>query len=269
MIIGYGICGKGEAKRYLEETLKCFKSLCDDTIILLNNAGIEEKKMIESYGFKTVEDNREWGTNQHKIKEDFMLEVGKLNPSWCVCLDMDEVLETTREELERYMKECDSMYVYILNLWGEGWKKKWSFWNVRVWKWNGITKFANRPLHCGLAPEWAYHYGSNVPIILRHYGLKEKRSRTSKIKRYQKYDPNAVYRDISYYEGLKDDTYDALDMDHIKRAIEKESLPIKRKNVVVTRESFYLVEKDGRTIDIPEKHLAETLKRGFTLIKKL
>jgi hypothetical protein len=269
MIVGYGICTKGESKRYLKQTLECFKSLCDDTIILLNNAGKEEKEMIDSYGFKTVEDNREWGNLQHRIKEDFMIEVQKLNPLWCVCLDMDEVLEITRPELEKYMAQCDSMYVYILNLWGDGWKRKWSFWNVRVWKWNGVTKFANRPLHCGLAPEWAYHYGSYVPIVLRHYGLKDKRSRTLKIKRYEKYDPKAVYRDSSYYEALKDDSFDVLDIDSIQKAIEKEALPIKRKNITFQKESFYLVEKDGRTIDIPEKHLVETLKRGFKLVKKL
>ncbi len=99
-VIGYGVCGK-EADRYLENTLKEFKRLCDDTVIALNNATDKEKNLIESYGFKTVVDDREWGLHQHHIKQDLMNEVAKLRPDYCVCLDMDEVFdpEMTREKL--------------------------------------------------------------------------------------------------------------------------------------------------------------------------
>lgn len=176
-ILGYGVCGPNE--KYLKKTLDCFKLLCDRVIILGNNLDDTSKELITSYGFEIREDNREWGLNQHRIKEDFIVSLEQKNPDWLICLDMDEVLDISRDKLEEYMDKVDSMYVYIVNLWDKGWKRAWSFWNIRVWKWNGMTKFINRPLHCGLAPEWCYYYGSYVPIILYHYGLKDKSDRKS------------------------------------------------------------------------------------------
>jgi hypothetical protein len=73
-IIGYGICGPNE--KYLTQTLDCFKSLCDHTVILGNNIDDDSERLIKSYGFDLLKDNREWGLNQHKIKEEF---VGKLS----------------------------------------------------------------------------------------------------------------------------------------------------------------------------------------------
>lgn len=267
-IIGYGVCGPNE--RYLENTLKEFKRLCDHTVILCNNTDEESIKLIKSYGFDVKYDDREWGLNQHKIKEEFVVGLSRYKPDWLVCLDMDEVFDEnfTREKLEEYAGQCDSMYVYIVNLWNDGWKKKLSFWNIRIWKWNGIVKFANRPLHCGLAPEWAYHYGSYVPIILNHYGLKDKDKRMSKVERYKKYDPEAKYRDSSYYDMLQSDTCDELDYSYVQKEIEKESLPIKRKKIhSQNKEVFYYVRsKEGKVMDIPAKNLVETLKRGFVYL---
>ena len=78
-IVGYGLCGKNEP--YLEATLDEFKRLCDETIICCNNAGWKELSIIKRYGFKTVQDPREWGVNQWKIKEDFVTNhVAKLKP---------------------------------------------------------------------------------------------------------------------------------------------------------------------------------------------
>lgn len=270
-IVGYGVCGANE--RYLKSTLEEFKRLCDTVVILCNKTDQESKDLISSYGFIIVEDDREWGLNQHLIKQDLVSSLEKYNPDWLVCLDMDETFDSsfTREKLEEYAQQCDSMYVYIVNLWNEGWKRQWSFWNIRVWKWNGITKFVNRPLHCGLAPEWAYHYGSNVPVILWHSGLKDEDKRKSKVERYQKYDPKSLYRAKSYYDGLQENTCEPIDQAFIQREIEKESLPIKRKSMAsLKQEVFYYVQSPtGKTIDIPEKNLAETLKRGFHLIGKV
>ena len=267
-IIGYGICGANE--KYLKGTLDCFKKLCDRVVIVGNNIDVKSKDLITSYGFELREDNREWGNYQHKIKENLVSSLEEYKPDWLICLDMDEVLEVERKDLEELMDKVDSMYVYVVNLWNDGWKRVWSFWNIRVWKWNGITKFVNRPLHCGLAPEWAYHYGSNVPLLLWHYGLKDKKDRDRKVKRYEKYDPNGVYRDKSYYEGLKDNTCDILDKEYIKQSVLKESKIIRKKILIDKQQLFYYVKSpNGKIIDIPEKHLEETLKRGFTLIGKV
>jgi hypothetical protein len=163
------------------------------------------------------------------------------------------------------------MSVYIVNLWEKGWKRRWSFWNVRVWKWNGVTKFANRPLHCGLAPEWAYHYASAVPIPLIHRGLKDREARQRKIARYKKYDPTAKYRDKSYYDALADDTYEEYDLEKIQESLDEEIREVVMKQPRDIRDKkFYIVESpDGRQMDIPEASLEETLKRGFKLINEI
>lgn len=280
-IIGYGICGQGEADRYLKDTLDCFKSLCDDTIILLNNVSDKERELISSYGFKTVEDNREWGLNQHRIKQEFMKEVEKLNPDWCVCLDMDEVLDITKEEIKTYMQKCRSYYVYIVNLIDNGWSRKKSFWNVRFWKWDKdvlnyfgeeFYRFENKPLHCGLAPRWAYLHGSYAPIILLHSGLKDYKDRQRKIERYNKYDPDAKYKDEAYYKFLASPDIDTLDLGFIKNEIKKEldnvsykDRPIRSVQTGIKKAFCYFRrKKDGVVIDVPEEAYEEMRHRdGF------
>jgi len=267
MITGYGVCGVGEAGRYMRQTLDCFKQLCDEVVIVCNNAGQEEKNLIEEYGFKWIEDNREWGLNQHRIKESLMMELSKKERDIMVCLDMDEVLDITRKELESL--KGNAFYFYIVNLWNDGWKKSRSFWNIRAWRWNGVIQFENRPLHCGLAPKWCYHSGAYVPYVMLHYGLKEKKDRLKKVERYNKYDPSAKYMDSSYYQSLLDDKSDPLDMQFIKKAVFNEASNYKPAQIIIpkTMKYFYVQRAvDGKVMDIPEKDLDETLKRGFTLI---
>lgn len=268
--IGYAICGAGEAQRYMENTLKEFARLCDETIIVLNNATDAERELVNKYGFHIKEDNRVWGENQHRIKQDLMDDVEKLNPDWCIALDLDEVFdpEFTRETIEKY-SHLTALYVYVVNLWNGGWNKQWSFWNVRAWKWTGDKKFCNRPLHCGLAPESAYHYGSYIPYYLKHYGLMKSEDRQKKIERYQKFDPRAIYRDVSYYNALANGIDIPLDYDIIKSRIKAEvgePKPKQRHNIKAKR--YFYVQKGDRVIDIPAEQLDETLKRGFKLIKE-
>ena len=269
-IIGYGICGK-EADRYLEATLKEFKRLCDDTIIVLNNATDKEKNLIESYGFKTKVDNRTWGLEQHHIKQDLMEDVKALKPDYCVCLDMDEVFDPAmdRARLLEAFEYGNALYFYIVNLWNEGWNRKWSFWNIRAWKWSDDTKFENKPLHCGLAPAWCYRLTNiHVPLFVKHYGLMKKEDRQKKIERYQQFDPQAKYKDVSYYNALSIDTCDPLNEQDIRDAIVKEiGIQAKKsKPNIKPAKMYYVKRKDGKIIDIPAQDLKETLSRGFTYV---
>jgi hypothetical protein len=273
-IIGYGVCGPHE--QYLEDTLKEFKRLCDEVVIVGNNLDEASARLIDSYGFHLVIDDREWGKHQHQIKEDLLAkEVSQLKPDWCIALDMDETFDPkmSRADFEKITAYGNALYFYIINLWNEGWKRQWSFWNVRAFKWNGVTKFINRPLHCGLAPEWAYHYGSYAPYLLFHKGLKEKEARLRKVKRYETYDPKAKYRDRSYYEGLKEETCEPLNLEQIYQLLNKE-LDYKsqkpKEMKIMTSKYFYVRTPHGETVDIPERDLAETLARpGFTLIDEV
>lgn len=274
-IVGYGVCGGGEHRRYLKNTLDEFKRLCDETIILGNNLEPEDRKMIEDYGFKLVDDNREWGKNQHKIKEDFVKNhVSKLNPDWCVCLDMDEVFgdNVTRDSILEMEDICESVYVFICNLWNSGWKKDWSFWNIRIWKWKDDLDFKSQPLHCGLAPAWTYYYGVYGPFILKHYGLKEKKDRMAKVKRYNKYDPNAQYKDKSYYDALKTDDCQDWNESEIQQIIKDEYIqknkPINKKIAYMNKKEkqYAMTWEDGLIIRVPEGQIFEHKQRGFKLI---
>jgi hypothetical protein len=101
---------------------------------------------------------------------------------------------------------------------------------------------------------------------LYHYGLKDKKDRNRKIKRYEKYDPKAKYRDRSYYEALKSNTCEPLDKQFIKNSLDKEIVKVVRKKVFEpVPQKFVYVEKDGRRIDVPEKTLPEYIKQGFQL----
>lgn len=273
-IAGYGICGRGESRRYLRQTLDEFKRLCDHTIILLNNAGKEEKNLIASYGFDTVEDNREWGTNQHKIKRDFIENhVANLAPDLTVCLDMDEAfVNVERDDLER-LDPRDAYYVYVVNLWGKGYRPDWSFWNVRVWGWHremdNFFAFEHRPLHCGLAPKWCYALNKHAPFVLEHYGLKLKQDRQKKIRRYQKYDPEHKYRESGYYKALTSDTYKPYDRDEIVRAAEEHVASLKQPNGKVLpfqeekKRIMIMREYDGFTFDVPEEEVQHYLRQTF------
>jgi len=280
-IVGYGICGPNE--KYLQETLDCFTKLCDETIILGNNLTDEDKIRLKN--FIVVEDNREWGKNQHRIKEDFLKNhVSKLDPDFTLCLDMDEELLVTRETLEDCATKGQAWYVYVVNLWEKGYRSDWSFWNVRFWGWEwkdklgeGFYKFENRPLHCGLAPKWAYHLNLHAPFILLHKGLKDKADRDRKVKRYEEYDPNQVYRASSYYEALKTDNYEEYNQEKIQKQlnthINSMVQPLNKQLNIKAKKKEYLIlrEEDGFTFTIPENVLDTQLKqkykgKGFKLI---
>jgi hypothetical protein len=267
MITGYCITTAGEAKRYLRDTLDCLQKLCDEVVIVLNRAGTDEILLVEEYGFETIVDDSEWGKNQDKIKERLMKHLSGKKRDLMVCLDSDEVLLISKKELTEL--KGDAWYVYVMNMWGDGWKRKWSFWNIRVWRWNNLIEFQHTPLHCGLAPKWCYEVGHYVPIILEHYGLMLKEDRLKKVARYEKYDPTAKYKDCSYYEGLKDETFDHINYEHIYQALHKEVGKYKEKKLTIKKPMKYIFlrNKHGNVVDVPENQLAETLARGgFTIV---
>ncbi len=212
-IIGIGVVGPNE--KYLEATLKEFKRLCDDVLLVTNNADEKTKKLIEVYGFGQYEDNREWGIAQPAIKTLLLERAGKLSPDWILALDCDEVFapEFTREEAEKLAKGHEIAYYFmIVNLYND--KDHFAhstgiqrFWNIRFYKYlpeYGL-QFQKKNLHCGLAPPIAYGYGWYAPYYIEHYGLMLKEDRERKAQRYEKYDPNAKFKGRVYYDDLRAD----------------------------------------------------------------
>ncbi|MBK9272792.1 MAG: hypothetical protein IPM48_14500 [Saprospiraceae bacterium] len=273
-IVGYGVCGPNEADKYLENTLKEFKRLCDDVVIVCNNTTEKEDKLIKKYGFNIVRDNREWGKAQNKIKEDFVKkELPKYKPEYCLCLDMDEVFEEgfTRKDLESLTHKAS--YFYFISFWDNDkhYNPNVSFWNVRFWKYGNESKdFYPQPLHCGLAPKVMYTLGIRVPYYIRHYGLI---NRKSKIERYDKYDKDARYKGKAYYDELRGGVKKEYNKEEIKKMVvnfvEKYKERIKDKITMEKKEEkiFFVRNPHGMIVPINERHLNETLKRkGFELV---
>lgn len=212
-IVGIGVVGPGEANRYMDKTMQEFKRLCDDVLLVTNNATQKEIDLIDSYGFNHYEDNREWGIDQPNIKTKLLTKAGEMNPDWIVALDMDEVFapEFTREEAERLASGTEIAYYFmIVNLYNDeqhfahdvGIQR---FWNIRFYKYApeyGV-QFQRKNLHCGLGPPIMYKYGWHAPYYVLHYGLMKPEDRTRKVERYQKYDPNGRFKAGEYYNDLQ------------------------------------------------------------------
>lgn len=272
-IIGYGICGPGEADRRMRETLEEFKRLCDVVVILCNNTNKPEHDLIDEYGFTRISDRREWGKFQWRIKQDFIeRDIKKIAEpgDMLVCLDMDEVFDSHLDREWLLSAPLDAYHVFVVDLWNdpEHFKPESCFWNVRIWRWNGETKFKVKPVHCGLAPEWTYLYHRHAPFLLKHYGLMMKEDRDRKLARYAKYDPHAEHLDRKYYDMLKSDSARPFDEEkmHAEIAEEvasyKQTKPKESMNKKPKERFAYVKNPHGEVIDIPERHLQMTMKRG-------
>lgn len=202
----------GPNEKYLERSLLEFKRLCDDAMIVTNNADQETKDLIDKYGYSHYEDNRVWGIDQPNIKTDLLIRIGELNPDWIIALDADEVFapEFTREEAERLASVGEIAYYFmVVNLYndefhfahGEGIQR---FWNIRFYKYMpeyGL-QFQRKNLHCGLGPPITYNFGWHAPYYLLHYGLMDKADRDRKVERYRQFDPNKKFKAGAYYDDL-------------------------------------------------------------------
>jgi len=210
-IIGMMVCGIGEAQRYLRQSLNELKRFCNDTIICCNGEDKERDGIIKEYGFWQYRDDREWGIYQPKIKTDLLKKVGRLRPNWVLPLDADEIFtnDLTRTELEKLTNMAVGCYFYLVNMWNnpQHYAAGLSFWNIRFFKYEPMfsLEYENKPLHCGLAPPFAYNMGKYVPFIVKHYGLMLKQDREAKIQRYKQYDPGAKWKSPQYYEALGKD----------------------------------------------------------------
>lgn len=209
-IIGIMVCGPHE--KYLKKSLDEFKRLCDDAIIATNNADDDTKALINEYGYRHYEDNREWGKYQPDIKTDLLTKAGELKPDWIIAIDADEVFapEFTREEAERLANTGEIAYYFlVVNLYNDEQHFAHSkgiqrFWNIRFYKYApeyGL-QFLKKALHCGLGPPIAYKYGWHAPYYLLHYGLMLPEDRARKQARYQKYDPTKKFKAGAYYDEL-------------------------------------------------------------------
>lgn len=276
-VVGYGICGPGEASRYMRETLDEFARLCDDVFICLNgpeDADLSaEEALIDEYGFRRVRNTAEWGKLQWKIKQEFLDQfVRKIanDGDIVIALDMDERFDRhlTREWL--LSMEFDAYHTFVVDLWNDElhYKPESCFWKVQIFRWNGDVAFKTKPLHCGLVPLWAASHNRYAPFLQIHKGLMTKESRQRKIERYEKYDPRQQHLGKQYYWMLHSDTAAPFDEEQLHATIEaevstyKQTKPRNPTTSMAAKGRFaYVQNSAGHTVDIPERHLARTLKQ--------
>lgn len=266
-IVSIGVCGPNE--KYLAENLNQRALLADDVIIVGNHIDDASKKLIKKFGFWFYEDDREWGKAQPFIKTDLLKRAGKLQPDWILACDMDEIYDESfdRPSAENLARSGGiGWYFYIVNLWNDRshFHRGLSFWNIRFYRFApeyGL-EFQRKALHCGLGPPIVYHYGNYAPYLLKHYGLMDPEARQKKIERYEKYDPNAVYKDRSYYDALKyAGNVAVFDEAEMHRRVEEEVSTYKLKamnQVQHNNEPEVFVQchrlADGALLDMPKKH---------------
>lgn len=211
-IIGFMVCGAGEADRYLEASLKEFERLCDDAIICGNKTDSKTEALIRKYNFWFYRDDRDWGIHQPDIKTGLLNRAAKLSPDWILALDADERFtgSFTRSEAEKLASSGEIAYFFlVVNLYND--EKHFAhdagiqrFWNIRFYKFiPERTQFAKKNLHCGLGPPHTYSQGWHAPFYLLHYGLMKADDRAKKVERYKKYDPKAIWKGREYYNDLE------------------------------------------------------------------
>lgn len=210
-IVGAGVCGVGEADKYLESTLKEFARLCDDVVICCNRTDDKTEQLIHSFNFWSYRDDREWGKYQPWIKKRLCDEyLRKLRPDWVLFLDMDEVFEkrVTKQTLQNLASsKFDICYAFwILDLWDDPlhFREDFLFETFRFWRFlpQCGMEFNNIPLHCGNAPAEIAHYTTFINFAILHYGLLTAKSRQEKFDRYKKYDPEGKYLLKDWYRAL-------------------------------------------------------------------
>lgn len=205
-----------------------------------------------------------------------------MGADWVVANDADEIFDRrlTREGLDELAKTGVGYYFFVVNLIDDEEHWAWGFWNIRFFKLVpelGL-QYLKKPVHCGLAPPYAYKYGNYAPYILKHYGLMSKESRKKKVERYKKYDPNAQYKDRSYYDFLKESINKKVgkpfDEERLHKRVAEEVRTYKMKDPDPNAfgpepEGFVYMKKDGRTIDVPAKDQRRYERQGWEVVREV
>lgn len=274
-IAAFLVVGTGEADRWLEMVLKQLR-WADTICVCLNRADEATKALVYRYAKFVREDDREWGREQWRIKQDFLNAVlAEVQPDWIWCLDSDEVFDPRfdRAMAEKMASGHDvAWYFWCLQLWNDDTHVRMdlSFPNVRFFK--VVPElgmhFLAQALHCGLAPMYAYQYGSQSGLYFKHYGLMKREDRLRKIARYDLYDPNAKYKGKSWYDGLRNERATSIPIEEailrIPEFIHRKKPVRASKDMKRDKSVFLFVNKAGKTVTaVGEKQREEFTKRGF------
>lgn len=267
-IIAYIIVGTGEADRYLPKVLERTEPLVDKIVIACNARDEKTRKLVSKYEAYDFSDY-EWGKKQHIIKEKFFRKaIAPKKPDWIICLDADEILDyrITRETLEELASRGEIAYTfYCYHMWGKDKARVDGAWgefrNVRYFKFVDTDwSFQNTPLHCGLAPVYAYKWSADAEYCFYHYGYFNEQDRSEKVKRYQKYDPQMIYRSAGYYKSILEEP--TLIKPKVEKLKYNSRKPLEKKYLKnkIMEKVYYIQNKHGKVLSVKESMLKEHLK---------
>ncbi len=273
-IAAFLIVGPGEADRWLEDVLKQLHWV-DDVCVCLNNPDAKTEQLVRKYADLVHEDHREWGREQWRIKQDFLdVVISLAQPDWVWCLDADEIFDPRfdRAMAEKMAAGQDvAWYFWCMQLWNDPARVRMdlSFPNIRYFK--VVTElglnFLAQALHCGLAPMYAYRFGSQSGLWFKHYGLMKAEDRAKKVARYDRYDPAAKYKGKSWYDGLRNERAASIPFEEAAARVPEfiyRSKPVRASHMSKDKQLFVFQNKAGKVVEaVGEKQREEFLRRGF------
>lgn len=277
-VASFMIVGPGEGGRYLAQALK--QLWVDEICICLNNTDEETERIAKQNATYVCYDNREWGKEQWRIKQQFLDNIIKdINPDWIWALDSDEIFDPrfTRAEAERLMAGKDvAFYFWCLQLWNSDdmVRTDLSFPNIRFYKVVpelGLH-FQATALHCGLAPRYAYQWGSQTNFYFKHHGLKEYADRRRKVERYAKYDPTEKYKGRDWYAALRNEKVSSKPIEQVIADLPGEILKRKdiKKMAKRDKEVFMFRNPHGKVVPAVGKMQREQfIKMKFTELQSI
>lgn len=273
-IVAFLIVGPGEADRMLEPVLRQLH-WADAVCVCLNRPDQKTQEMVYKYADMIVHDDREWGLEQWRIKQDFLSAViEQQRPDWIWCMDADEIFDARfdRSMAERMASGHDvAWYFWCLQYWNtpERVRMDLSFPNIRFYRVVpelGLH-FLAQALHCGLAPKYAYQAGSQSGLWFGHYGLMTAEDRARKVARYDRYDPGARYKGKAWYDALRNEKAGSLPVEEAIRRIPEfiyRNKPVRAKRMAKDQAVFVFINKHGKPVQaVGEKQREQFLKSGM------
>lgn len=209
-----------EENKYLKTILEDAKNYVDDILIIddasTDNTVQECEDVLKDFPHTIVKNKKSMFFEEYKLREKQWKETIKLNPTWILTLDADEIPEKSFKEKLKVMIKMGQIDVFNF--------KYYDFWNENQYRsdnlWKAHTtfrpylvryqpkikaKFRKTNQHCGTFPKnIALLNNANVDVKIKHYGWSTEDLRRSKYERYMKLDPEGKFGDMNQYKSIMD-----------------------------------------------------------------
>ncbi len=218
-----------EENKYLKDILRDAMNYVDDILIIddasTDNTVEECETILSGFPHTIVKNEKSMFAEEYKLRKKQWDETVKLNPTWILTLDADEIPEKSfKEKLQAMVKMTD---VDVFNF------RYYDFWNKtqyrsdRLWKAHTSyrpylvryqpkikPKFRKTNQHCGTFPKNISLLNNvNVDVKIKHYGWATEEARQSKYKRYMKLDPEGKFGSLEQYESILDENPNLIDFE--------------------------------------------------------